>query len=544
MKFNKHIYFNSKICLILVIILMFSQCNQISVYSGIKANLMNESSHKLNYQLEKSMIQLKLTSEKENESLISNNNKDSTNIVKFINDSTVFSLPLNGDNTASSLKPISGDFTAIFKINSIPNNNKGYTGIGLSSFKYENSVQKLSQSQWAGMIKYEDSSKKQWLITDNYNIAENGKWVSNPGSHFKTGDSVTIFRKANNVGFRVNDMPNEYKYYFDGDLYFIICLKLPKTSIESVSLVENATEFGFNSNIKLNNSVDARLAASQKRVGIKDLSDTAYKIIMDSLFNKEDSTSAKSGSNTLSPNSTIRNNQILQSPNDVYSVEIRNAELVVVENSGKSDEGILWKNGTIGESKSDKQILGLLADGTLYLQSDGNNEYYWTNKDRKKGSFTPPYMAKIKDNGEFSIEDSNYSTIWSTNSQVVDKNNSVGNYLSKNVPLNDKQCIISSNRKSKLCNHNKMLEITNIKNKNIWQNYKSLGVSSLSIKLNLKCHLTVIGDEKELWNSGMINGTSDDNCRLILTDEGYIEIVNSSTNKVLWSTNSVKALNK
>lgn len=451
--------------------------------------------------------------------------------IKFINDSSKFESTDQINTSTSIGQLIKGDFTIKFFINKLQL--KGFSGIGLSTFQYPDNKMFLNNNQWVGMIKLE-KNQKQWLLTDNFVIAENGKWKDNPNASFKEGDQITIFRNKSDIGFRINDFPNDYKYDFPEDLYFVLCLKAPNSIVEAKSFIKRSLDFGKagNSNSEL---IESILSQAQQRVGNNDISMTAHRKIMEALFNKNNSAKGVTGSNTLEAGSSIYNSQVLVSPNGIYSVEIRNAELLVVENSGKSNEGILWKNGTSGNSKGEKQILGLLNDATLYLQTDGINDYYWTNKDRKsRKGFTPPFAAKIKDNGEFVIEDKNYSIIWTTNSAVVNSNNSIGDYLDRMVPLSNQKCIISENRKRKLCNNKGGIEVIDTNNKITWNNYSAKDKIDASLILQLNCNLNIKNDEKNFWSVPI----QSDSCVLIVNDKGYLEIKKQKKSEVtLWTSN-------
>ena len=199
---------------LLCIILIFHITHQISVEKNLNLN-MNESSHKLNYKLEKSSTQIHLGAHK-------NGNSEAVKKIEFFNESTGFAS-IETNNVGSSQEEYDGEFTAKFLIKEDMDLPFGFIGIGLSTRQYDITT-KLTENQWPGMIDYKDDTKE-WLLSNNYKLSADLEWYSNPNAHFKENDIITIFRNDGQVGFRVNDLPNDYRYDFPGKVRFIICLK-------------------------------------------------------------------------------------------------------------------------------------------------------------------------------------------------------------------------------------------------------------------------------------------------------------------------------
>lgn len=533
-----------------LIMVQFSNLVQISSNSGYKVN---ESSHKLNYQADKSRSQIKITSEIQkntnnemlglesftNKSYFKNNNKNNSeqgkNKLKFLNDSTKF-VSTGEINTATSVTKINGDFTAKFRINKLPA--QGQTGIGLSTINYPTG-KNFGPKEWAGRVQLEGNDK-QLIITDNYVIADKLKWIDESHANFKEGSIVTIFRNKSDVGFRIDEQLNMYKGYFPEDAYLIITAKNPGTEVELLSYIKKPLEFGKSFNENTKPSVEQRLKEVQQKYGMLEKGPEVYERVMEAVFANPKSNSAKSGSNKLDANAIIHNDEVLQSPNGIYTAEIREAELVIVENSGKPNEGILWKNKSVGSARGSKQIMGLLGDGTLFLQSDDiGSEYYWTNKDRKTTrGFTPPFSLKIKDNGELVVEDKNNSVLWTTDSAVVPITNKIGTSLSKMVPLDNDQCIVSDFRKARLCNKNGSFEITDQNGNVKWKNSSAMQLgSSTKLLLDLNCRLVIRDDKQEFWSKAPNYPSGE--CVVVVSDKGDLEVRKKALNSspLISSTN-------
>ena len=541
--------------------------NCISVESRFKTSeYLNESSHLLNFKAEKSQNQINLSSIssfKLNTKKAKFKDTDNNNQIFFINKSPEFTSTDNVTCVNHQGDAIKEDFSMKVKFLANPSNETGYTGIGFSTYQLgknkQNKTQpptnseKLEENIWIGMIKHKNQNKKQWLMTDNFAIAENGRWKKTPFSTFKVGDTITLFRNKNEIGFRVNDNPNDYKYFLKEDLFVVLCSKKEQTQLKVIHFSKRPLS----------------LVDSSASLGKKDTLENKLKVFQNKYKEEEDNIDNKSalsivakilysnpvvnaegidGNPTLNAGEQIKNTQMLQSPNKKYTVEIRNAELVVVEDSHLPTEGVIWKNGTVGESPGTGQVLGLLEDSTLYLQTAGKPDYYWTNKDRlNRNKFTAPYTALIKDNGEFVVQDSNHSAIWTTNSAVVNEHDCIGSFLSKNLPLVDGQCIKSSQRKYKLCNKNGIFTVKDPNSKVKWKNLTAKNTKA-ELLLDMSCNITIRKktssdrEEDESYQTLWKVPTGANECVLIVNDEGAVEVKSrENATAVLWTSNPLVA---
>ena len=526
---------------------------EISFESRFKSsNYMNESSHSLNHKTDKLNNSIKivagfksLTESFKNLSSIA----DSRNKLSFLNKSPVFHPSKTVNVTTNQGNSLKGDFTAKFTVNKL--GEAGFSGIGLSSFKYKNDSEILGPGQWVGMIDYSEESntetKKQWLLSDNFKIAENGTWKDNKNAKFIEKDEITLFRKQGKIGFRINDKPNSYKYSFDGPVYVVICLKHDGTEIESKSLIMSPLDFA-KENDDNNSKVEERLKKVQQEIDGKELEEETLDKVMKSIFSPQNSTLGKNGVSSLQENSIINNKSILLSKNGVFSVEIRASDLQVIEKSGSPNEKVLWKSGQLGAAQSQTQYLGLLGQGTLYLKSEGKSDFYWTNKDRKKDrASTPPYEAIILDSGNFVVRDSNSRIIWETNTGVVSDTNSITASAKLN-PITNGQCIVSPNRKSRLCNYKGKFILKNFKNEVKWKNYFAKDKTDPKMLLDAECVLKIVGKEsgedKAVWEAPTAkqNGANP-SCFITVSDEGYLEVkTQSKGGSIIFSTNPLQEI--
>jgi hypothetical protein len=519
---------------LLSLILIFHISHQISVDSNFKSHFnMNESSHKLNYKMEKYSTQIHFGSQKNK-----NSSTEPEKKVEFFNESTGFSS-IETNNVGSSQEEYDGDFTAKFLIKEDMDLPLGFFGIGLTTREYSITT-KLAENQWPGMTDYKNDTKE-WLLSNNYKIASELEWHSNPNAHFMENDTVTIFRNDGQVGFRVNDLPNAYAQDFPGKVRFVICLKKLGLIVENQSYVSKPTEFGSSLDEK-GPDLETRLAIAQTKVGDK-LDRSAYSKILASVY--QDIKSDLKGNFQLMAGEQINNKEILVSENKKFVVKFgSNGGLLVTKGHNTGNEVIFYNNAKGGLATSDRQILGLKADGTLYTQSHGaeSDVYYWTNKNRlTKSSLKKPMRAVIQDNGNFVVMDANKQIIWSTETDQVDSDNSIGEKLNMNHALLDGQCITSNNVKFKLCNKNSKLEVRGTDNKKRWYNWSAREATGVKMMIDQQGQFRIYDDKDHIyWKQDVKVEAEHDKTEIIVTSVGQIEvrkIDKENKNTLVWTSN-------
>ena len=482
-----------------------------------------------------------------------------TKVLNFLNNSALFHST-EEINTVNSNEKIDGDFTAKVKI--IKKNGKeiGNIGVGIISEQLPDSKSLLKTNQWIGMM---NSSSKQWLLTDNKVIAENGYWSKNKNASFNEGDTVTLFRKGNFIGFRINDQPNDYKFNFEGECYIAVTMKTKDDIAEGVFFEKKGLEFPeeeekskstVNSKLKtIRDKYNKKIEDSRKTRNGDDkaIMDSLYKEVMASIFGNNGTNGASDNPSYLNEDKFINSKQQLQSPNKKYTVIIKNGDIQLIENIDSPNQKIMWKADTEGKALGKFQDLGLLKDGTLYLK-DENGNFIWTNSSRKPlMGFYNPFKMQVTDNGNFEVVDKNKKVLWSTNSSVIQATNIIGQELRKTVPLLDGKCISSKNVKYRLCNTNGSFQIFDSSNIIKWEKLMTKDKKDSELVLNNECSILIRykdpSGKKGIYIDIWKVETNSENCYLYVSDSGHIEVKphpHAEEKDLLWTSNPLVKIEK
>lgn len=155
----------------------------------------------------------------------------------FQNGANKFTCTESGLNTCTAPLELGNNFTINLRVSKL--RSKGQITIGLTKHQINT---RLGKNEWLGL------SNDQWSIASNGFIGiGDSKWEINANAKFVEGDSVTIFRTDQIVGFRINNIPNDYSFTkMTGPVYLAVSLKVIGDEVQILKSTDSPSSLSEN----------------------------------------------------------------------------------------------------------------------------------------------------------------------------------------------------------------------------------------------------------------------------------------------------------